>query len=330
MHGSLKTLLTAIIRAGCRFGHSRHKSKRDFDGSSPFLHSIGSFDRVIHRLWPLIRWMQEHGVDSFESLDYLAILQYLSDRLSYHLSKDNDRHTFQVELSALANLERCLTLFYSQHRATPTEYDFSQALKTYRSLARTIPKKDREVSRALPRPMDVIACLEIPKHILMAEIQYRCGCRAEGVGAPQREYPGSNRLSLDNFMLPASGGEILPVLPDPITRLPVYRFWTIEKGGKLAWKHCPLPLGQKFFQYCSDNPEGLTERYPVYLTALNKAMKETDQYEKGRGTHSLRFAFAQNRYLACVNSGMGDEAAKLFVSREMSHNRPDVTGEYLG
>ena len=329
MKGSQRTKLTAIIKVGCRFGMSRHLAKKEHGGKSPYIHSVGSFGKVIHRLWPLLEWMQKKGFGDIEELNDTMLSQYLADQFLYHKEKGNACHTFQAELSALAKFEKCLNAFSVLHRGKPTKYDFSAPLEAYRKLAKTIGKKKRPVSRALTRPLEVIACLDNPRHILMAEFQLHCGCRAEGVGAPQRPYPGSNHLLPSNFMLP-EGGDILVPVPDPITRQVVHRFWTIEKGGKFAWKHCPLPLAERFFQYCKENPEGLTEKYPVYLSVLNKAMKQTGQYAKGRGTHALRFSFAQSRYLNCIYSGMGDEEAKLFVSKEMSHSRPCITGGYLG
>ena len=329
MTGRQKSKLTAVIKTGCRFAQSRHRAKKEHGGKSPFIHSVGSFGKVVYRLWPLLEWMRRNGVDDIEELNSTVLSHYLADQFLYHKEKGNDRHTFQAELSAVAKLEDCLTAFSEIHRSSPRKYDFSDALKEYRKRARILGKKERSQSRALPRPLDVIDCLDNPRHTLMAEFQLHTGCRTEGIGAPQRAYPGSAHLRPDNFMQP-EGGDILTPVPDPITRQPVHYFWTVEKGGRLAWKHCPLPLAERFFQYCEAHPEGLTDKYAVYLKALNRAMKLTGQAARGRGTHSLRFNFAQTRYLNCVHSGMGDEEAKLFVSREMSHSRPCITGGYLG
>ena len=328
MRGSKKSQLTAIIKHGCQFGTSRHKSKQLHGSKSPVIHSYGTFDKVVHRLWPLIAWMELMGIKEFEELTNAAIEQYLYFRLLYHLEKGNTLHTFLVEISALGNLERCLTMFSAKHRAVPIVYDFSSALKMYMKKARIIPTVGRNTSRAIPRPLEAIAALPFPHHALMANFQLHCGCRAEGVGAPRREYIGSNHLRMDNFIHP-EGGDILSPVPDPITGEPVFRFWSKEKGGKVGWKHCPEFLAKEFFTYCDAHPEGLVEHYTVYLSQLNDALKRTGQYAKGRGTHALRFNFAQARYLACVSSGMGDEEAKLFVSQEMNHNRPSITGDYL-
>ena len=328
MRGSKKSQLTAIIKHGCQFGTSRHKSKQQHGNKSPVIHSYGSFDKIHHRLRFLIPLMPKVDIKEFEEFTNPAIESCLEHRLAYHLEKGNTRHTFQAEISALGNLERCLTMFSAKHRAVPIVYNFAPALKLYMKKARSITNVGGNTSRALPRPLDVIVALPLPRHILMAHFQLQCGCRAEGVGAPRREYIGSNHLKMENFMHP-DGGSILTPFPDPITGKPVFRFWSKEKGGKVGWKHCPEFLAREFFTYCEAHPEGLVEHYPVYLGELNAAMKRTGQYAKGRGTHSFRFNFAQARYLACVSSGMGDEEAKLFVSQELNHNRPSVTGDYL-
>jgi len=276
MKGSLRTQLTGIIKASCRFGQSRHQAKKEHGGKSPFIHSVGSFGKVIYRLWPLLEGMQRNGVGDIEELNSTILSHYLAEQFLYHKEKSNARHTFQAELSALAKLETCLNAFSGIHRSNPANYDFSVPLEIYRKLARTIEKNERTVSRALPRPLELLACLDSPRHTLMAEFQLHTGCRTEGIGAPQRAYPGSAHLRPDNFKQP-EGGEILTPVPDPITRQPVHCFWTVEKGGRLGWKHCPVPLAERFFQYCEAHPEGLTDKYAVYLKALNRAMKLTGQ-----------------------------------------------------
>jgi len=330
MKGKLKPQITAALKTICRFGESRHEQKRLNNGQSPSIHSVGTLDRVAHRLWPLAKWLSEKGEKDLEMLDEEMVAEYLLLRLKYHKIQGNSRHTLQTELSALGNLCRGLTEFSLLHRPNPIIYDFSEVIAEFRPLLKSMPKTTSSYkNRALPRPEEAISCLKKTKHRLMAEIQYRCGCRAEGVGAPQRSYPGSNKLLMRNFILP-DGEEAIKPVPDPITKKPVYPFWTCEKGGKVAIKHCPEDLAHRIFDWLQSNPEGLTENYPTYLHGLNVAMRETGQHAKGRGTHSLRFNFAKNRYLDCIRSGMGDEQAKQYVSREMSHNRPDVTGGYLG
>lgn len=327
MRGSIKTQITAALKCCTKIKESRHLQKQLHGGKSPYIHSMGTFDRTARRLWPLQGWLKARGINDIELLTNELVKEYLDCRLTYHIDKGNSRQTFKVEVAALGNLERGLTQFAQQHRARPITYDFSRARKSFTAKARQLAKATSEYeSRALPDPLALIAALEEPHHKLMAALQYHCGCRAEGVGAPQRDFPGGNPLTLQNFTGP--DGKLLPTRKDPVTGEMVRPFWTKEKGGKVAWKYCPAALAKRVLEWLAAHPEGLCDSYSVYLAAVNKAMTETGQSVRGRGTHALRFNFAQRRYRQCVAAGMGDEEAKRLVSREMSHNRPDITEGY--
>lgn len=329
MRGSLKTQITAALKCCTRIKESRHKQKLLNQGRSPYIHSMGTFDKTARRLWPLRDWLKSRGIKDLELLNDDMVREYLEHRLAYHLDHGNSRQAFKVEVAALGNLERGLSLFSAKHRAVPVVYDFSKARLRFTGRARKLAKTTSEYeSRALPDPLALIAALEEPRHRLMAALQYHCGCRTEGVGAPQREYPNGNPLKMENFASP--DGKLLPTRKDPVTGEMVRPFWTKEKGGKIAWKHCPVSLARDVLAWIQEHPQGLGEAYPVYLAAINKATRETCQAVPGRGTHALRFNFAQRRYKQCVAAGMGDEEAKRFVSQEMSHNRPDITEGYYG
>jgi hypothetical protein len=257
----------------------------------------------------------------------MIIKEYLMHRLQYHIENRNCRQSFKVEVSALGSLARALTVFSADIRAIPVIYDFNVTRLSFTQQAKQLAKYTSKYNgRALPRPEEMIDALEIHHHKLMASLQLYAGCRTEGVGAPQRAVPGGNRLTLENFR--DGEGNYLPIQCDPLTGETVHVFWTKEKGGKIAIKYCPYALAQDINKYLSTNPDGLGDEYRIYLRAINKAMKSTHQSVPGRGTHALRFNFAQRRMMQCMRAGMHDEEAKRFVSIEMSHNRPDITEGY--
>lgn len=337
MRGSIKTQITAALKCCTRIGMSRHEQKQVSGGKSPFIHSMGTFDRTAHRLWALKEWLPSKNIHDIELLTGELVREYLESRLAYHVQNGSSRKSYQVEVSALGNLERGLTFFSQEQRNPPMVYDFSAARKEAAKWAKILPKTTAEyANRALPEPLKMISALENEAHRLMALLQFYCGCRAEGVGAPRRRTPTKAFFTIDNFC--NEFGAYIPQKIDSVTGATVQPFWTKEKGGKVAIKYCPLPLMEEVVDWLMEHPKGLGDDYENYLAAINDAMRRTGQYTKGKGTHSLRFGFAQNRYLACVlpsgtgknkRKGMGDEAAKRRVSREMSHNRPDITGGYL-
>lgn len=326
MRGSLKTQITAALKCCCKIGASRHIAKQEHGGRSPFIHSMGTFDRTARRLWPLADWLKARGIKDLELLNDSLVRDFLEERLRYHTERGNSRQTFKVEVAALGNLERGLNLFAEYHRSSTMPYNFSSARSSFSCKARCLEKRTSTYDfRALPDPLALIAALDEHHHKLMASLQYYCGCRAEGVGAPERHYPGGNRLRLENFQ---EAGRLSSMMLDTVTGERMRPFWTKEKGGKVAWKYCPQGLAVQVLDWLKEHPEGLGDTYRNYLDAINTALERTGQAQRGKGTHALRFNFAQRRYRQCLKAGMGDEEAKRLVSREMSHNRPDITEGY--
>jgi hypothetical protein len=327
MRGSLKKQITTVLKIIFTPGCSRHQAKLEHNGRSPYIHSIGTFEQTFHRLQPLVLWLQQKDMLNIEELNNLLVKEYLDHRLLYHIEHGNCRQSFKVEVSALGSLAKALTAFSADIRTIPVIYDFNATRLSFTQQAKRLPKFTSKYNgRALPRPEDMINALECCHHKLMASLQLYAGCRTEGVGAPQRAVPGGNRLTLDNFR--DNEGHWLPVQSDPLTGEIVHVFWTKEKGGKIAVKYCPFELSENVKKYIELHVEGLGDEYKIYLRAINKAMKLTLQAAPGRGTHALRFNFAQSRMMQCMYAGMHDEEAKRFVSIEMSHNRPDITEGY--
>jgi hypothetical protein len=250
---------------------------------------------------------------------------YLGDRLEHHLLAGNCRQSFLVELSALATLERSLNAFSSHHRGGANKYDFKKLRKESSQQSKSLPRKaPGRVSRAILEPMTAIELIKNSKHKLMALLQWESGCRAEGVGAPRR---GTNPFTMNNFLNPETENEF-GLVSDPVTNQMVAPLWTLEKGGKLAFKFCSPKTHKKITSFFISG-ETLKSDYPNYLKSLNQALSDSSQGGKGVGTHGLRFAFARRRFKECLKHGYTDEQAKLLVSHEMSHNRADVTETYL-
>jgi len=326
MRGSLNNQITAALKMILRIGSSRHEAKQDYGGRSPFIHSVGTFDKSFHRLAPLGAWLRSREIRDLEALDASTIGCYLESRFGHHVACGSCRKSFQAELSALAALERGLTLFSRHYRDQESMYDFSAQRRESARQAKALPLKTSTYQqRAILYPEQLIATLPQEKHQLMARLQWEGGCRTEGVGAPRR---GANPFTIQNFRNPEDGSD-LGIVADPVTSTEVAAFWTREKGGKRAYKFCSPALRVQLEGFLATHT-ALEGDYAHYLDAVNRALEATSQAASGIGTHGLRFSFARRRYVECLKHGYGDKQAKLLVSQEMGHNRADITETYLG
>ncbi|MFH1914410.1 MAG: hypothetical protein ABIK45_09075 [Pseudomonadota bacterium] len=326
MRGSLYQQLMTLLRLISVIGQSRHEAKQTYGGSSPFIHAVGTLDKTFQRLRPLVRWLREHGIKDLEQVRPDMVQCYLKDRLAHHVLAGNCRQSYLVELSALAALERALTDFCFFYRNGATGYDFKRQRKRASREAKQLPRRSPgRGSRAISAPIKAIHEIDDPKHKLMAQLQWETGCRAEGVGAPRR---GKNPFSAINFS-DLTTGEDLDLIADPVTKREVAPLWTVEKGGKLAFKYCTPETKDRLMSFFTSQGTHLEDDYCKYLRSVNTALEKTNQAGKGIGTHGFRFAFARRRYNECLHNGYTDEQAKNLVSQEMSHNRADITETYL-
>ena len=226
MRGSLRTQITAAIKILLRIGLSRHNIKKQ-QGSSGFIHAVSSFEKIFERLNPLATWLNERGIKNLEALTPCLIAAYLAHRLAYHINSGNTRKSFAAELSAIAALERGLTAFSMKHRSSSAVYDFAAERNAIRKHVKSLPlSRPKAADRALVDPEAVIAALDDPKHKLMAKLQLYCGCRTKGVGAPRHwrnpfriaSFCGlSEGLPGEEWRTLSPPGEMLPVMPDPVT-----------------------------------------------------------------------------------------------------------------
>lgn len=315
----------AALKTITWIGTSRHEAKLAMGGRSDFIHSVGTLEKNFRRLQPIGRWLKSQGVKDLEQINSIQVEEYLALRLGHHLQSGNARGTFRQELSALAALECGLEELSSRLRNDSRKYDFREQREKASRWASQLPiKTSLYRNRAIIDDESFLSAIASERHWLMARLQLEAGCRAEGVGAPRK---GENPFTMANLCVYGIS-QIESNCPDPVTGKIVRPIWTIEKGGKLAEKYCSVDLAETLSAYLKKNG-ALHDSYENYLGAINSALQATSQAAKGKGTHALRFAFAQRRYLECIRYGFVDEQAKLQVSKEMSHNRPDITEHYL-
>lgn len=324
MRGKLICQIGAALDTITRVNESRHQAKL---AGEVGIFSITSRHAIGQRLLPLADYLGQRGLKDMEVLDEYLLQAYLASRLEHHASQRNSLQTFRAELSAIRKLEEGLSSFSQLYRDKPEVYDFQELRSRIASKAKAClaSKTSPYYDRAYPDPEALLDAIGNPRHALAARIQLEAGCRTEGVGAPSKT--SFNPLTARNFLDPHDETP-LGVVSDPVSGREVGAFWTVEKGGKLAFHFCSVDTLRRVETHLRQHGS-LEAEYKAYLATVNYAARMTGQFVPGRGTHGLRHNFAQRRYAEAIRFGYPDENAKLLVSKEMSHNRPDITETYL-
>jgi hypothetical protein len=174
------------------------------------------------------------------------------------------------------------------------------------------------VNRAYPDPEALIGGIANDTYRLQAVLQLEGGMRTEGVGAP--------RGRLRN---PLTAKALRGLVPEPLTGEPSGAVATREKGGKVTTHYVSTATYALLVRHLERFGE-LASDYQGYLAALNLAAVATGQHATGRGSHGLKFDFAQRRYWRLVECGFSHEEAMQQVSLEISHRRMKETLTYTG
>lgn len=244
---------------------------------------------------------------------------YLEKRLECYAENKRSRQTLETTLSALAKFEVAINNYISSHRPGQPKLDTSQVRKEFYAKSKKLLKKSSKVfdNRAYCDPVGLIEAIAGGQYSLQASLQYEGGLRAEGVGAP-------SNLRLKN---PLTSNSLRGVVNDPVTNLPVGIIASVEKGGKETEHFVSLETYKRLKEHIELHGK-LESDYFGYNEAINQAAKETNQYDRGRGTHGLKHNFAQERYFQCISTGMTHEQALQQTSLETSHFRMRETLGY--
>ncbi|HPL67700.1 MAG TPA: hypothetical protein PLG94_14305 [Smithellaceae bacterium] len=231
------------------------------------------------------------GLKDIEKLSEVEVKAYLESRIA-----DGVAHsTFQKECAAINKLENALNS-YANKRESGREYNFRSVTHQVKdeqgkSLGRSDPH------RAYSNPQGVVGALERTDHKLAASLQHTGGARINEISlVKSSQLKGNGRLEVQG-----KGGKVRELnLPDKVyTELKSH----IEKNGN--------------FKIDKD----------AYGRDLRAAALASGQ--DATGSHGLRWNFAQYRMSELQSGGMAYEQALVVVSREMGHERPDITEHYL-
>lgn len=325
MRGSLKRQIGVALDAITRIGESKILARKNGQ-QHYYIHSITTRSATGAALRPLVDFCTARSIKDIEKLSVGDLRDYIEVRLAHHIAMQNTLKTLQSELAVIARFERGMTAFNQAQRDGNKTFDLSSERSAASRLAvDELPRRASPLNRAYIDPQDLVGAIKNPIHQLQARLQLEGGCRAEGIGAPaQAKF---NPITRKNFRHHQTG-EALGKVKDPLTGEIKAAFWSIEKGGKLAYHYCSVDTFQAVSSHVQLHGK-LESNYREYLASIEEAARATNQYSKGLGTHGLRFNFGQRRYDQAIRAGYSDEQAKVAVSVEMSHNRADVTETYL-
>ena len=136
---------------------------------------------------------------------------------------------------------------------------------------------------------------------LAARLQYEGGCRRDELATVRK----ANLCGDGQFDVRGKGGKI--------RRITVSQK-TYEQFTQVLQHQGQIPMHKQSY-------------YNGYLDSLKKASAETGQ--KYTGSHGLRWNYAQDRMRSFQKEGGSYEGGLIFVSREMGHERGEITEHYL-
>ncbi len=222
-------------------------------------------------------------------------------------------------LSALGKFEYAVNHYIALHGIEVSSMDTEALRLEFYARSKKLLRKSSRVfdNRAYPDPVRLIESIHSGTYQLQASLQYEGGLRAEGVGAPSNH----------RVKNPLTAEGLHGIGIDPITSVSVGIVLSVEKGGKETEHYVSVETYRRLEEYIRLHGR-LESDYSDYVTAINRAARETGQYASGRGSHGLKHNFAQERYLECISHGLTHEQALQQTSLETSHFRLRETLTY--
>jgi hypothetical protein len=166
---------------------------------------------------------------------------YLEERLTHYVEKKCSRQTMETILSALGKFEYAINHYIEINDLEIPRLSTEQLRMEFYARSRKLLRKSSKLfdNRAYPDPVRLIAVISDGTFLLQASLQYECGLRTEGVGAP------SNRW-LKN---PLTSNGLRGITSDPVTGLPVGMVTSVEKGGKETEHYVSVSTYRRLEEY---------------------------------------------------------------------------------
>lgn len=234
--------------------------------------------------------------------------------------------TLDMERQALQSM-----MVHVTHRLEP-----DRRLEVVKSAATPLPKSaSGSLGRRLSEQSRIYSAAQVsqiisrqaPHNALATEIAYAAGLRAHELLTIQRLH---RRLPDER-----------PVHPQKFSGLrgrDTLAYSVVGKGGLAREVRVPMELARRLEARRLPQPRQVTDRGVFYQQHYDlgggqpwsKSFGAASKSALGwsRGAHGLRHAYAQSR-MARLQRAMPREQAKLVVSQELGHFRPEITEVYL-
>lgn len=313
MRGSINYQVHQIFDVLNRIGQSKHRAKEEARSAGARTWAevgakIGVFSYATadayRDVWKHLfeHAKSEYGVKDIERIENQHVVSFLERKVDEGVA----RASFDQYAAACAKLEQALTT-YAEQNETGREYDFD--LKAVRKVGAKELGGRSKVSRAYAAPDRLVAAVQGSNFYLASLLQRNGGARVKEISEIRQN-------------------QLKGIWKDSQTSNEKGWFEVVGKGGKKRL----VGVSPEIYRQLSTKIAGADDgRFEItgdnYRYALKRAAAQTRQdYE---GTHGLRWSWAQERHAKLQERGLTYEQALSQVSREMGHERGDITEHYL-
>lgn len=293
-------LTMAIFRAGAKKEartdptHSHYECIASYRTMETYRNVWNNFGHYLREHW---------GLKDMERIEEEHVRAYIEYKIEYYPTR-----SYAAKLvAAIGKLETALRRYTYRKHGVAQHYDFSVRFELLHNARNLDMLAEGCEERAYGDPDRVVESLVDSKHRLAARIQLEGGARAEGVTLVRRD-------QLVGFRFDEIEGVEKGVLV------------TKEKGGKVGEVSISIEAYTLLQNYI-DKEGRFSLRYRDYAADIAKAARSCG--ERRKGSHGLRWNFAQRRVLAYQMAGYTYDQALQAVSWEMKHYRKDITEHYL-
>lgn len=282
-------------------GTSKHQAKtwaRDAGartwsdmGKTLGIHSHNTADAYRETWHRCFRHAREnHGLKAITQMEAKHVQSYLDEVIE----KGCSRATYSQYAAGLGKLERALNM-YAEKTGMKRRFELRSGIAATREDAKHL--KRFSGTRAYDNPVGVTKFATNSEHQLAAKMMFEGGSRVNEIALIRPgQLRGEGRIEVQG-----KGGKILTPCFGP------------ETYGALV-----------------DHLERHGE-FRINKDAFRRDLKNAAQLtgQAYQGSHGLRWNFAQRRMLELREQGVGYYESLGRVSKEMGHERPDITEHYL-